>query len=86
MLYDIISPDNIDVIASDNEKYSIAGAQSIKFAASFGEILFQHFPGNGFDIWCADYQINQPTNIILKASSITYWFSLCMRGAYEDLS
>jgi AraC-like DNA-binding protein len=58
----IISPANEEILLTDElpsnlKKYGLPGGDSLLAAGFFGNMLFHHFKGEGFDIWKSDYLI-----------------------------
>ena len=48
-------------------KYRLAGSTPITTISDFGDMLFQHFAGAGFDIWYSVYGIRSPVTLIARA-------------------
>lgn len=44
--------------------FKLPSANSIAAKAHFGEMVFQHFKGEGFDVWYSNYFINHNTELI----------------------
>jgi hypothetical protein len=42
------------------QPYRLRGATPIMTTAGFGDLAFQHVPGNHFDIWYSTYAIRAP--------------------------
>ena len=49
------------------DQYRLLGAMPISATADFGDLLFQHFAGKGFDIWYSIYGINKPVMLAARA-------------------
>lgn len=49
------------------QPYRLRGASPIVTTAGFGDMAFQHFPGNGFDLWYSTYAINTPAVLTGRA-------------------
>lgn len=72
MEFRIIGPgaDNIEVINNlplNFKGQRLYGASPIYGSAHFGEIVFQHYKGDGFDIWFSNYDIKHSTELIGRA-------------------
>ena len=62
----IISPSSEPIIISQQlpgtfQKYHLKGATGFLASGLFGDMLFYHFKGNGFDIWKSDYLMKIPS-------------------------
>ncbi|MGI8583218.1 MAG: helix-turn-helix transcriptional regulator [Chitinophagaceae bacterium] len=57
----------VQKIPPDLIKYKLAGAETNMVTGSFGNMLFHHFKGEGFDIWYSNYLIMHTTSIIGRA-------------------
>jgi len=60
----IISPSRENIILmpglpSQFERYKIMGASSMSASGDYGNMLFQNFKGEGFDIWYSNYLIKK---------------------------
>lgn len=69
MEFQIIAPgaDNIEIVNSVPSSYTgpvIPMALPTIARAYFGDLLFQHYAGNGFDIWFSNYFIQKDTVLI----------------------
>jgi AraC-like DNA-binding protein len=53
----------------------LCGANAFYSKADFGEIFFDHIPGDGFEIWFGRYRISQPATfyIIPEEGTIEFW-------------
>lgn len=49
------------------DQYRLVGAVPISATADFGNLLFQHYAGKGFDIWYSIYGINKPVTLTARA-------------------
>ena len=47
----------------------LPGAETISTKAHFGKMIFQHFKGEGFDVWYSNYFITRNTKIIGRADT-----------------
>ena len=47
--------------------HKLPGSQAISAKGSFGQMLFQHFKGDGFDIWFSNYNMRANTKLIGRA-------------------
>jgi AraC-like DNA-binding protein len=56
-----------DQVPPNFHPYRLVGATPISTHSGFGDILFQHFPGAGFDIWYSTYGITHPATLIGRA-------------------
>src|SRR5580704_18212812 len=56
-----------DQLPAQYRAFRLAGATPIMTSSGFGHMLFQHFPGNGFDIWYSTYDIAHPVTLIGRA-------------------
>jgi AraC-like DNA-binding protein len=54
-------------IPVDLRSYKLEGAETIPVNGTFGNMLFHHFKGNGFDIWYSNYLIKHSTSLIGRA-------------------
>lgn len=65
--FEIISPDgDIEIIHGLPEKYSpykLSGTNAIMAHCSFGDMLFHHYKGDGFDIWKSNYLIERDATV-----------------------
>ena len=67
--FTLVSPDreNIRWLPSLPDRYlgqSLAASSSIMAECSFGDLVFSHFAGEGFDIWKNSYHINRNARVI----------------------
>lgn len=67
--FEIISPDreDIEIVFNLPEKYSkfkLSGTTPIMAHCSFGDMLFHHYKGEGFDIWKSNYLIERDATVI----------------------
>lgn len=67
--FEILSPDREDIIITDHipTKYKnllLKGAHQFRADCSFGNMLFNHISGEGYDIWKSDYLIDRPARVI----------------------
>jgi AraC-like DNA-binding protein len=65
----IICPENVDILLSDVippglQHYRIRGSISLIASGGFGNMLFHHFKGEGFDIWYSNYLMKQSSKFI----------------------
>jgi hypothetical protein len=49
------------------QPYRLRGAMPIVTTAGFGDLAFQHVPGNHFDIWYSTFAIRTPTTLTGRA-------------------
>ncbi|MEO6963403.1 MAG: AraC family transcriptional regulator, partial [Puia sp.] len=49
------------------QKHCLVGSTPIATFSPFGDMLFQHFPGTGFDIWYSVYAIRTPVTLVARA-------------------
>jgi AraC-like DNA-binding protein len=49
------------------QPYRLRGANPIVTTAGFGDMAFQHVPGNGFDLWYSTYAITTPATLTGRA-------------------
>ncbi len=89
--FKVISPagDSIEIVQDVPEAfnlYRLAGAKTVTAKAGFGNMLFHHFAGDGFDIWYSNYLITHDAkvtasgnlatlelHILFQNKLITYW-------------
>ena len=89
----ILSPANENIILSESipanlQHYRLAGSQSHIASGSFGNMLFHHFRGEGFDIWYGNYLIEQPaifrgyadTGVLQLHIPFVNSFDICWKG------
>jgi AraC-like DNA-binding protein len=67
--FEIFSPDREDIMIVDQVPaqyldYRLTGATSFMAQCSFGDMLFYHHQGDGFDIWKSIYKIDRPATVI----------------------
>ncbi len=56
-----------DELPTQYRAFRLAGATPIVTSSGFGHMVFQHFPGNGFDIWYSTYDITHAVTLIGRA-------------------
>jgi AraC-like DNA-binding protein len=89
----ILSPANENIILSDAIPVNLvhcklAGSHSVSASGSFGNILFHHFKGEGFDLWYSNYFIKQSSkfracmgsSIIQLHIPFVNYFEICWEG------
>ncbi len=61
----ILSPDKEEILIvpalpAELNGHRLAGAQAVIAKGLFGKMIFQHFKGEGFDIWFSNYRVKHP--------------------------
>lgn len=60
----IISPREeiivVDSVPPELIERRLAGARQVMAKGDFAHMIFQHFKGDGFDIWVSNYRIRTP--------------------------
>jgi AraC-like DNA-binding protein len=79
--FEIISPDREDIqllpsVPVSYQSLQLKGADAFLVQCSFGDMLFNHFAGDGFDIWKSDYMIQRPATLIGRADVPLLEFSV----------
>ncbi len=70
----IISRKGDEIFLSDRmlpeyKRYLLVGSTPVATVSDFGDMLFQHFAGEGFDIWYSVYGIRSPVTLIARADA-----------------
>ena len=86
--FEIFSPDREDIqigtaIPPVYDSLLLKGADSFLANCSFGDMLFTHYAGDGFDIWKSNYLINRSTRVIGRANVPLLELSLMYENSFS---
>jgi AraC-like DNA-binding protein len=67
--FELVSPDREDIrivrdIPANLKDFSMVSAETIVAECSFGDMLFSHVAGDGYDIWKSNYHIHRSARVI----------------------
>jgi hypothetical protein len=96
--FELISPGGEDIravssVPSAYQHLVLKGGHSFMFDCSFGGLLFNHYKGDGYDLWKSNYVIDRATTLIGRADvpllelSVMYEnsFSIDWRNVRKDV-
>jgi AraC family transcriptional regulator, transcriptional activator of the genes for pyochelin and ferripyochelin receptors len=86
--FEVISPDREDilyqpVVPSNYQHLLLKGADSFLLDCSFGAMLFNHYKGDGFDLWKSNYIIDRPATVIGRADVPMLEFSVIYENSFS---
>ncbi len=86
--FEIISPDGEDILIGNEipagyQSLLLKGSNSFIADCSFGDLLFTHYPGDGFDIWKSSYLIERKAKVIGRANVPLLELSLMYENSFS---
>lgn len=86
--FEIISPDREDILIGSNipaqyDSLLLKGAGAFIANCSFGDMLFMHYAGDGFDFWKSNYLINRSARVIGRADVPLLELSLMYENSFS---
>ncbi|MBO9683174.1 MAG: helix-turn-helix transcriptional regulator [Flavisolibacter sp.] len=69
--------------ATRYEGFFLPDHSAIEMVAPFGEALFRHYRGNGFDIWCSIYDIKHQTKLSGRLDVETFELHMQFAKGFE---
>lgn len=86
--FEILSPDGEDIFLTADvpDKYLkllLKGATPFMAKCSFGDLLFNHYSGDGFDIWKSNYMIERDARVIGRANVPLLEFSVIYENSFS---
>lgn len=87
MSFEVFSPDGEDILYQSSvpsmyQHLLVKGAQSFMFDCSFGDMLFNHYQGDGFDLWKSNYVIDRAATVIGRANIPLLEFSVMYENSF----
>ena len=86
--FEVVSPDREDILFQPSvpENYQpllLKGADSFMLHSSFGDLLFNHYRGDGFDIWKSNYLIHRSARVTGRADIPLLEFSIMYENSFS---
>lgn len=86
--FEILSPDGEDIhltteIPGKYQNLLLKGASVFRADCSFGNMIFNHFAGDGFDIWKSNYLIERDARVIGRANVPLLEFSVMYENSFS---
>lgn len=86
--FEVFSPDGEDIliepIVPDHyQPLLLKGAESFMLQCSFGDMLFNHYAGDGFDIWKSNYLIHRSARVTGRADIPLLEFSIVYENSFS---
>ena len=86
--FEVISPDKEDITLSAEvppqyKHLLLRGANAFMANCSFGDMLFNHFAGDGFDIWKSNYHIHRDAKVIGRANRPVLEFTVMYENSFS---
>ena len=74
----------IEGISPDFSKYLLSNSNPYLSKGTFGDMLFQHFRGNEFDIWYSNFLIRKPSSFIGTADGPVLELQIPLLNEFES--
>lgn len=86
--FELFSPKGsmITITQDIPDKFShlkMAGCERVMAACGFGDLIFQHYPGDGFDIWKSNYQIYKDGVLTGRSNAAVLEFTVMYENSFS---